>query len=64
MYCGFVGSADAVFKGVHLFLIDDVVVTLIDVAIGEGGECEFEAFEGNHDAFFDIGGEGIWGGLL
>lgn len=45
-------------------MADDVVVALCDVVVGEGGEGEFEAFEGDHDAFLDVGGEGIWGGLF
>ena len=36
-------------------MLDDVVITLRDMMIGERGECEFEAFKGNHDALLDIG---------
>lgn len=45
-------------------MIDDVVIPLCDGMIGEGGEGQFEAFERNHDAFFDISCKGLWGRLL
>ena len=45
-------------------MIDDIVIALFDVMTGEGGECEFEALEGNHYAFLDITREGLRSRLL